>query len=165
MIINPARIVLKIKSFLQQPLFIKIWLLPTWFLLGVCKALILTIPFKRLAPILGVPSGTSAAIPLLTPDQEKLALNIGRAVRLAANYTPWDSNCFPQAVAARILLGLYRVPYLLSFGLMRDPETADMKAHAWVAAGRVNVTGGESFHAYSVVGVFMSPLLINDQVC
>ena len=154
-----ALLVRKVRSFLQQPLFIKFWFLPLWFLLGVCKVLIFTVSFNRLASLLGARSGISVAIPLLAPDQEQRALNIGRAVRLAASYTPWDSNCFPQAIAARILLGLYRVPYVLSFGLMRDPESSEMKAHAWVAAGRVNVTGGASFQAYSVVGVFMSPLL------
>jgi hypothetical protein len=159
----PARVVRKVRSFLQQPIFIKLWFLPLWFLLGVCKAFIFTVSFKRLAPIFGVTLGISVLVPLLPPDQEQLALKIGRAVRLAANYTPWDSNCFPQAIAARILLGLYRVPYVLYFGLMREPQTSEIKAHAWVAAGRVNVTGGASFDVYSVVGVFASPLLMKDQ--
>ena len=83
-------------------------------------------------------------------------MQIGRAVRLAARYTPWDSNCFPQAVVARLLLGLYGIPYALFFGLRRDPDSGAMLAHAWVAAGRVRVTGGESFGQFTVVGVFVS---------
>ena len=149
----------KVRSFFQHPPFIQLWFLPLWFLLGICKALIFSVSFKRLAPFFGVPVGISASIPLLQSHQELLALNIGRAIRLAANYTPWNSNCFPQAIAARILLGLYGVPYVLSFGLMRDPTNLEVKAHAWVSAGRVSVTGGASFQAYSVVGVFVSPLL------
>lgn len=89
--------------------------------------------------------------------QEVRARQIGQTVRLAARYTPWDSNCFPQAVAARLLLGLYGVPYAIYFGLMRDPDSPDMKAHAWVAAGRVRVTGGRSFGQFTVVGIFCHP--------
>lgn len=159
-----ALLIRKFRSFLDQPLFIKLWLLPLWFLLGVCKTLIFFVSFKRLVPLLGVRTGISAAIPLLSPDQEQLALNIGRSVRLAAAYTPWDSNCFPQAIAARILLCLYQVPYVLCFGLMRDPKSSEMKAHAWISAGRINVTGGASFQVYSVVGVFVSPLLAKSPI-
>ena len=46
------------------------------------------------------------------------------------------------------------------FGLMRDPaDLAGMKAHAWVAAGRVPVTGGVSFGQFTVVGCFVAPCL------
>lgn len=89
---------------------------------------------------------------LLDPAQEARALQIGRLVRMTAVYTPWDSNCFPQAVVARLLLGLYGIPYVLNFGLMRDPAGGEMKAHAWV-------TAGASFGQFTTVGCFVSPLL------
>ena len=145
---------------MRQPLFIQFWLVPLWGILGLGKALIFTLSFRRLAPRLGRQAGIAPWVPLLDPAQEQRALVIGRAVRLAAKYTPWDSNCFPQAIAARVLLGLYGLPYALYFGLMHDPENAaGMKAHAWVAAGRVRVTGGLGFGRFTVVGCFVSPRL------
>jgi len=150
----------KVDSFLSQPRFIQAWFLPLWLVLGVSKALIFAVSFRRLAPRLGRQSGIAPWVPLLAPHEEQRALLIGRAVRLTAKYTPWDSNCFPQAIAARLLLGLYRLPYILYFGLMRDPDVAaGMKAHAWVVAGRVQVTGGTSFGRFTVVGCFVSPRL------
>lgn len=149
----------KAKSFLRQPLSSQLGFALVWVLLGLAKALIFTIPFKRLAPRFGVHAGLSPWIPLLLPSQEKKALQIGRLVRLAARYTPWDSNCFPQAVVARILLGLYGIPYALNFGLMRDATTGEIKAHAWVSAGRIQVTGGASFMQFTTVGCFVSPQL------
>jgi hypothetical protein len=150
----------KAGTFLRQPLFIQVWFLPLWILLGLSKAVIFTIPFRDLAPRLGRTSDIAPWVPLLNPAQEARALLVGRAVRLAAEYTPWDSNCFPQAVAARILLGLYGLPYILFFGLVRDAEEpSGVRAHAWVAAGRVRVTGGTSFGQFTVVGCFISPLL------
>ena len=146
----------KARSFAGLPLFTKVWFVPTWVALGVSRALILAVPFRRLAPRLGTAQGTSAHVPLLTQSQESRARAIGRTVRLAARYTPWTSNCFPQAVVARMLLGIHRIPYAIHFGLMPD-GSAGMRAHAWVVAGRVPVTGGHSFHQYTVVGVFAGP--------
>lgn len=149
----------KARQFRNYSTFIKLWLLPVWLTLGFSRALILTLSFKRLAPRLGIHEGAAPWVPLLDSAQEACALEIGRVVRLAARYTPWESNCFPQAVAARLLLGLYGIPYVLYFGLARDPANGDMKAHAWVVAGRVRVAGGASFRQFTVVGCFVAPQL------
>lgn len=148
-----------ISGFLRQPLFIRLWSLPLWFILGTAKIIIFKISFKKFGPWLGCVAGINPWVPLLTSDQEARALNIGRAVRITAQYTPWDSNCFPQAIAARLLLGLYGIPYVMYFGLMRDPTSGDMKAHAWVCAGSIRVTGGYSFNDFKVVGCFASKTL------
>jgi hypothetical protein len=146
----------KVRSFAGVPLFTKLWLVPAWIELGLSRALILVVPFRTLAPRLGTAQGTAANVPLLTPAQEARARAIGRTIRLAARYTPWTSNCFPQAVVARTMLGMHGIPYAIHFGLMPDGN-AGMRAHAWVVAGRVPVTGGHSFHRYTVVGVFTGP--------
>lgn len=150
----------KTVNLLSQPLFIQVWLIPVWCMLGIARLLILTLSFRRLAPRLGRRSEILPWSPLLDPAQEQRAHLIGRVVGLVAKYTPWESNCFPQAIVARVLLGLYALPYILYLGLMRDPDDPGrMKAHAWVVAGRVRVTGGASFGQYTVVGCFVSPRL------
>ena len=148
----------KIRSFRSKSLFEKVWFVPSWFMLGASRAAILAVPFRRLAPWLGANAGTSPSLPLLDERQTRRALQIGRVVRLAAAYTPWESNCFPQAVTARFLLRWYGVPYALYFGLARASDCSDaMQAHAWVAAGRISVTGGSSFAQFTVVGSFVWP--------
>ncbi len=149
----------KISGFLRQPLFIKLWSVPLWFILGLAKAVIFTLSFKRFGPWLGHAVGIAPWVPLVTSAQHARALNIGRAVRITAQCTPWDSTCFPQAIAARFLLGLYGIPYMIYFGLMRDPIAGEMKAHAWVCAGSIRVTGGYSFNDFKVVGCFASKTL------
>jgi hypothetical protein len=149
----------KARNAFRQPLFSLFWFTPLWTLLGLSKAVIFTVSFRRVAPRLGAGVGIACWVPLLAPAQEARAEQIAQAVRLAARHTPWDSNCFPQAVAARLLLGVYRIPYVLCFGLARDPATREMKAHAWVAAGRVPVTGGDGFTHFTVVGCFVAPWL------
>lgn len=150
-------IVRRISLFLSLPRFHKIWLLPVWFLLGITRLTVLLIPFRSLAPFIGVPVGVNAWVPVTSPANTRRAAAIGQVVRLAARYAPWDANCLAQALAARILMGLYRVPYALFFGVARDRLSADLTAHAWVVTGPVRVTGGESFSAYTVVGMYVSP--------
>lgn len=79
-------------TFLNQPRFVQAWFLPVWIILGVGKALIFTITFRRLAPRLGRQSGIAPWVPLLAPAQEHRARLIGQVVRMTARYTPWDSN-------------------------------------------------------------------------
>jgi hypothetical protein len=126
-------------------------------MLGIAKALIFTVSFKRMFPWFGDSAAIELLRPLIDPTQMRRTILIGRVIRMAARYTPWNSNCFPQAIVARLLLGLYRVPYAMYFGLMRDPEVPGLQAHAWVAAGPVDVTGGASFSRFTVVAMFLSP--------
>lgn len=146
----------KVGHFLDQPVFIKLWFLPVWLLLGLSKLIIVFVSFRRLAPKLGIHVGTNASVPLLDERQEMRALMVGRVVRMSARYTPWDSNCFPQAVAAKLLLSLYRIPYALFFGLTHESALPGMRAHAWIAAGRIRVTGGAGFNQFTVVACFVS---------
>lgn len=100
--------------------------------------------------------GTAAWLALVGLDGEAQALSIARIIGMASRYTPWKSNCFPQALAAGILLKLYGIPYSLFFGIENKSGTL-RAAHAWVFAGKVPVTGGDSFGKFTVVGCFVSP--------
>lgn len=147
----------KAGSFISKPAFTKCWLIPVWLMLGISRLTIITLTFRRIAPYLGKSIGVSAYSHLITNKQEAQALRIARVIRLTARYCPWVSNCFPQAITARLLLGIYRIPYSLYFGLFRDPETNQFKAHAWVTAGRIPVSGGQSFQYYTIVGCYIKP--------
>ena len=146
----------KVRTFLNQAPLFYVWLLPAWILLGLSRAAILVFPFRRIAGWLGTHDGLAPRTPLISPDQERRAHSIGRAVRVAAKYTPWKSNCFPQAIAARLILGFHGIPCAVYFGLARAPADSDMKAHAWVVSGRLSVTGGRSFGSFTPVGCFVS---------
>ena len=148
------RLLRRSRHFLALPLFTRLWFVPAWLLLGMSRGLILIISFRRLAALLGTLHQGGPWVPLLDERQQAMALQLKRVVRLAARYTPWTSNCFPQAVVARVLLGIYGIPFALCFGVARDPDTQAMRAHAWVTAGKVPVAGGDSFGHYTVVACF-----------
>lgn len=148
----PARLQ-KLRHFMARPRFQRLWFLPTWLLLGGARLLIQMLPMRYLVSSLGYSSGTAAVLPLIDSAQTQRAIAIGHTVQVAARYTPWESNCFPQALTARFLLGLYRIPTSVFFGVRRSPDFA---AHAWVAAGRVCVVGGYSFNEFNVVNCLVS---------
>ncbi|RCV91007.1 lasso peptide biosynthesis B2 protein [Billgrantia montanilacus] len=152
-----ARLVRKIRSLVAKPAFFKIWFLPVWCLLGVSKIMILKAKFCQMEKFLGRKLGVSVLVPLLDSKQQNRAIQVGHVVRVVSHYTPWESNCFPQALTALIMLRLYRVPYLLSFGLRRCASTRDCQAHVWLVAGPVCVTGGYGFSSYALVGSYLSP--------
>lgn len=147
----------KMRAFLRLGRFEQVWLLPVLLLLGLSRLLILCLSFRRIAPWLGVHAGAMAWTPLLERHQEARALRIGRLLRRVARHTPWQSNCFAQAITARILLGAHGIPYNLFFGLARDH--AGLQAHAWVAAGRIEVSGGRGLDRFAVVACFCAPAL------
>jgi len=146
----------KLKTALRQPLAVWLWLAPCWFLLGFSRLAILTVPFKRLAPLLGAQAQLDPITPVCTPRQERRALAVDAALRIASRYTPWTSNCFPQAMTARIIFGALGIPYALYFGTKRNRETKALEAHAWLASGKVTVGKVRSFREFTPVGVFVS---------
>ena len=145
----------KLNTFIRQSRLSQILLLPAWCLTGLARAMVLMLPFKSYASVLGRYAGLSSVIPLAEDRHYQTALSIGRAVRMAATITPWQANCQAQAIAARCLLGLFGVPYTVFYGVANAPEQA-MKAHAWVCCGPVPVTGGYAFDEFTVVAVFTS---------
>lgn len=150
---------LKVARFSRRPIFVKLWILPVWLMLGIAKLLVFNVSFRHLLPFLGKPVGVAPWIPLSSEEEESRARMISSVVSTAARFTPWDSNCFPQAIVARVLLGLYGVRYCLYFGIRKVAGEEPFDAHTWIATGRVAVVGRRSFRRYIVVGVFASPVL------
>lgn len=117
-------------------------------MLGVSRALVLTLPFARVERLLGrrqqevsterdeLGRGTHASAD---------AVRVGRIVRAVARRTPWDSNCLAQALTAKRLLDRQGVPGTVYIGAAfdgPDPTSRQLVAHAWLRSGPVAVTGG-----------------------
>ncbi|MDQ6522855.1 lasso peptide biosynthesis B2 protein [Nocardioides sp. LHD-245] len=132
-----------------------------WYLLGATRLLTVVLPFGVVRRLLGEPAAPGGSEAPAPPDasapQVARARAVGRAIGRAAGRTPWTSDCYPQALTARILLRGARVPHTVVFGLRRD-DAGELRAHAWVtvrsAGGEpVAVTGG-STRAWTPVGAF-----------
>jgi hypothetical protein len=132
-----------------------LWFPFVWISLGVARGAILALSFKRLSRVLGRSTDRFDFVPPINSAQARRVDQIRRVIKTASNNTPWVSNCFPQAIVARLLLGIYLVPYSLYFGLRRDADTGVLLAHAWVMSGDGWVCGmlkGETFQPVGCYG-------------
>jgi hypothetical protein len=146
----------KFRAGMGKPLFVQLWLVPAWVLLGLCRALVLILSFQRLVRWFGLVKSEAVNDFSIRQAQAQRASRIGEVIRLAARHTPWNSNCFAQALAAHLMLSVYRIPHSLFLGVAREASTHAVLAHAWTVAGSVPVTGQEISDRYTVVLCFVS---------
>ena len=148
----------KCKTLLAWPVTDQLLIPVVFMVLGIMRASILSLPYRWYSPILGAYQKTAIYTPVLNTVQTLRARRIGRIVRATAKITPWESLCFPQALTASLMLRLAGLPYITHFGLAKNsnPDELDpLKAHAWVTAGPVAVTGGRSLRTFTVVGTYI----------
>jgi len=90
-------------------------------------------------------------------NEEKMIVvqRVKSAVVGVSKYTPWESKCMVQAVAAKWLLEQQNIRTTIYFGIMKDPEdTNKLKAHAWLKVGDYIITGREGHKAFKVVNFY-----------
>jgi len=128
-------------------------LLEAFALLGLARFLVLALPFKWLAVSLG--RHMKEADRQISVSDLNLARKVGQAVCAAANYTPWESVCLPQAVAAQWMLKRRHVAGTLYLGVAKDAAKPEkLTAHAWLRCGHLILTGREGHRQYTVVATF-----------
>ena len=80
-------------------------------------------------------------------------LAIGQQIKRAANNVPWQAVCLPQAMVGKWMLRRRGISSEMFLGLARG-ESAELKAHAWLRAGDVPVTGTEISDTFTQVSRF-----------
>jgi len=131
-------------------------LLQVFVLLGLARLALRLIPFRRMARHLG-PLQVETP-PDAPPEHLAQARRVGLAIARVSPYTPWTSNCFPQALAAKYWLQRRRIPTTLYLGVALNKGEAEirleMEAHAWLRCGPLFVTGGRGHQRYTVTACF-----------
>lgn len=82
-----------------------------------------------------------------------------RAVKLALSrchrYVPWNTECYTQALTARIMLRRRQIPMLLFVGFKKQ-EDGPLQGHAWTSCGSYILTGYRAdLSSYSINGCFL----------
>ena len=129
------------------------WLLVQVFcLLGVARLALRVIPFRRLARYLG-PLRTETP-PDASPEDLVQARRVARAIAHISPHTPWTSNCFPQAIAAKYWLHRRGIPTTLYLGVSLNKNDgsprSEMTAHAWLRCGPLLITGGRGNERFTI---------------
>jgi hypothetical protein len=115
-----------------------------FFLLGLGRATVLFIPFKRVAPHLGQAQQETAM-----GEPSRIAPTVAKVIALVSRHTPWRSNCFAQALAGHLMLRRRNAANTLYLGVFKKEEV--FTAHAWLRNGDLIVTGGDIHQQYTVM--------------
>jgi len=139
------------RTFLRLKMSDHLLLLEAVACLGLARFLILTIPLRKMSPYLGRHLHLSAREESI--ERLKRARRIGWAVRTMSRYTPWTSNCFPQAVAGKWMLQRRQIASTIYLGFSKQ-EANDFEGHAWLRCGPLYLTGGQNRHQFVALSTF-----------
>ena len=144
----------KFKKFAALPPDEKRLFLEAYVTLGIMRAAILTVSFKKLTAKLE--HFPSAVIPEeVSARQLDTAKKIGRIIAAAAAHTPWESACLAQSLTAQKMLQKRKIAGVFYLGVAKDEEAKEkMKAHAWSQCGEIILTGGAGHEKFTVLSVF-----------
>lgn len=142
----------RLRNLLRRPWADKWLLIQVFVLLGVTRLAIDTLSMRRLARYFGPQQVETPAE--VDPAALAAARRIAWAIHRVSPYTPWTSNCFPQALTAKLLLRRQGISSTLYLGAVFKADRSGMEAHAWLRCGPLYVTGGRGHERYGTVGVF-----------
>ena len=144
----------KIRKFTKLSSEEKRLFLEAYITLGIMRAAVLTISFKRLTRSLEhFPNKEEIAA--LNEQENTKAILVGKAITRTAAFTPWESACLVQSLTAQRMLKKRRIPGVFYLGAAKDEENeAKMKAHAWTQCGDTIITGGGGHEEFTVLSVF-----------
>lgn len=137
------------------PVHERLLFMEAFALLGVMRAAVLTLPFKRLTRALRHSHGFEKR-PHIGETQRKRAVVIGSCVEKAAAHTPWESACLVKSLAAAYMLRRRKIAGCFCLGVQKrdHADTESLKAHAWTVCGPEVLTGKEGYSDFTVISVF-----------
>lgn len=109
-------------------------------------------PFRRIAPLLGRIQEPQDAVPSAKAPGDAHAYAVRHALSAAARRLPWNSTCLVRTLAGRAMLVRRGVPTLARIGVA--PDGAQARAHAWLIAGGIDVSGGSAAPDYVPIAEF-----------
>jgi len=144
----------KIKKFTQLSTEEKKLFIEAYLTLGIMRTAILTVSFKRLTlSFEHMPDKKETET--LNDEENAKAISVGQAITRAAAYTPWESACLVQSLAAQKMLKKRGIPGVFYLGAAKDQESKEkIKAHAWTQCGKHIITGAAGHEAFTVLSVF-----------
>lgn len=137
----------KIKSFASIHKEVKLLFFKAYLLSAVVKLGLIFFPFKV---VLNWQGKINAETPDTTDDLSFLfRKNLKSAIALCDKYTIWKTECYTQALTAKILLNRNNIPGTIYIGFKKD-ENGKYEGHAWLRSYDLIITGGAKMDNYIV---------------
>jgi hypothetical protein len=128
------------------------WLLfKAIFISAIVKITLSFLPFKYVLKWLGkinVESEVASHI-----QSVSIRKDIQIAIAICGRYVFWKTECYTQALTAKLLLNQYHLPSTVYIGFYKD-EAGEYKGHAWLRSYDIIITGGKKIDKYIVQSFF-----------
>ena len=122
-----------------------------FFLSGLIRLAILTIPFRFLARLLGR-QNINRKLKHTRNSKEKIEIILW-AIETVSGRTPWKSTCLVQAICGKIMLKIRKQKSTLFLGVAKD-DRQGIKTHAWLSAGDTTFLKTANPDEYTIVASF-----------
>ena len=119
-------------------------------LLLVARAALSLLPFRT---VVSAVSSCASSAPLDEAAALALVRRVRWAVRAATRNGPGRAVCFPQGIAAHIMLSRRGMPSRLYYGVAKTAAGA-LDAHVWVRAGSLAVIGCGAAARFALMTAF-----------
>jgi hypothetical protein len=119
-------------------------------LLLAARAALKLLPFRWIARVV---SRAPAASSLENEAAEALVRRVRWAVDRSARHGIGTAICFPQGIAAQMMLARRGLSSTLHYGVTKSPGGA-VEAHVWVRAGAMPVVGCETAEQFTLLVSF-----------
>lgn len=122
-----------------------------YIMMGINRAVILIVPFKRLAVNLGEQITEDLEV-IWDVKRRRRAEALKRIIENLSRYTPWESKCYVQALTAAQIMKIFHIDGIMHFGVRKDSD--GLKAHAWIVGDECIVTGEAGMEGFVSVAKF-----------
>lgn len=80
--------------------------------------------------------------------------NVYSAVKIAAKHTHWESRCYEQAIAVKLIFNRLCISNILHLGVRKKEDKYDF--HAWITSENQVIVGGGHLKKYTRLTSFSS---------
>jgi hypothetical protein len=108
--------------------------------------------FKRISAYLGENISYEPEFSQSEEEREK-SNQIALHIKLVSKNVPWETACYPQALAGKIILRRRGIASTLFLGARKD-EQGMLKGHAWLKAQGIVVTGKIGHQKFNIIAIY-----------
>jgi hypothetical protein len=142
----------KANSFIKMPALRKRLFVEAVYTSAIVKFSLLFMPFNQVSRWLGNRNPEVSDAQTLS-EKDVYLLETQKALKLCDKYTPWPTECYTQALTAKILLQRRAISSVLYIGFKKG-ENNHFEGHAWLISQSHVITGHCDFRQYQVHSFF-----------
>jgi hypothetical protein len=141
----------KLKTFISLSGRVKWLLIKAIFISAIVKITLLFRPFIKVLNWLGKINIES--VYTAHPKSLQIRADVKTAIFLCNKYTFWKTECYTQALTAKLLLRKFHLPSTIYIGFYKD-ENGKYNGHAWLRSYDMIISGGQEMSKFSIQSYF-----------